>query len=609
MKRAHTFCSCFGNPVVSASNWKALRALNLSKNAITELDGSLKSLPKLEWLDLSHNKLSEIRDLELCPNLKSLNLSFNNIENLSGLTFNSDLIVELLLRHNRLISIDGIEKCPRLEKLDLSYNQIGGFGDLTKLQELRCMKFLWLEMNPVSYNAQYIQEIKSLYSPPEIFSEIFLDGKRLYEKVINAQAGIADSERNLSNPRSYTPSPISNRNPSKQKRVIQLHESNGSTRSRSQVSKSAFVSLSNSSVISHMEALEKEAGSKWLTIITEQKSHSRPSHLDASYSSFFSQNAAEPEQKSFDQVNVASLISESNITHNYDNRSENILINSPKDEAKGLNVVEETDVLNSEVRDSDKFGAQSSNDELANSLKKDSQNVVKSESDLVSKTYSQKFNNSDSALKNDSLRNSVASHLDEDVDQVIARETLSEFSFDDNDNRIVDFLNHKHWLVTSNSGKFIISMSSNSITERDTRGRIRSNIKFSDTKSALCELTENRLNIELHNDSNVTYEFESEHDLSEFISSISTFIFVSQKSIKEEEKSTKTEDFGSIKSNSKRSSVYVINHNLNQLLFLIYDYFDHNVSSKERGSSDSQFAEDIFLMKSFVEQVIFFLFC
>jgi hypothetical protein len=587
-----------------SSPWKSLRALNLSKNSITVIDDSIKLLPKLEWLDLSHNKITELKNLELCTSLKSLNLSFNNIESLSGMHSKFEHMTELLLRHNRLIAIDGIENCFGIEKLDLSYNQIGLFKDLFILRDLRCMKRIWIEMNPVAYNAKYIDFVKSLFDPPETFHGLHLDGKLLYE--LKENRSFSDSERDQSNPRSYTPSPISNRYASKAKRIIKLQSSNGLKDSKFLSPKQTYFSDQNVNIVSQMEALQKEAGSKWLTIITEQKSHMRASSVDSSNFNFlnvsseksFSQPVLEDRNNFLENPSENPYFSTARHPANSFEKPHSDTIQHPHqfgafDDKKGISQTESSNKANED----DEFNKSNSS---LNEIKEDSVNGKSSKS-------------SGQVLKSSSKSSSHANNINE-VDQVeegphenaepSLKETFGELSLDESERRIGQFLNEKHWIVNSSSGKCIISLSPKSIIERDIRGRIALDVKFSDFQSFKKGSSENGVIIEHRNGTLLTYDFEDEFHFQEFLTFISSYVVINESfdSLNKDGMDNSKTKNGS----SDRSSVFVINHTANQFLFLISDYFDPNSSSIDRRNPEAQFAEDIVIMKSFVEQVRFF---
>ena len=89
-------------------NLHSLRWLSLSCNQLTELPSDLWSLAKLHYLNLSHNALSNLQDLQHLTSLMELYLSANMVSSLRELfTFKSlcSLIV-LDLTFNPVVTMD-----------------------------------------------------------------------------------------------------------------------------------------------------------------------------------------------------------------------------------------------------------------------------------------------------------------------------------------------------------------------------------------------------------------------------------------------------------------------------------------------------------------------
>jgi hypothetical protein len=75
---------------------------------------SFKITAKIRTLDLTNNKISEIRNLDQMPNLETLNL-----------------------RHNLITNLSGLEVCPSLTEIDLYENSIKRIENLINLPNLR----------------------------------------------------------------------------------------------------------------------------------------------------------------------------------------------------------------------------------------------------------------------------------------------------------------------------------------------------------------------------------------------------------------------------------------------------------------------------------------
>ena len=131
-------------------NFPSLKNLNLSYNKISEIKG-LENCSALESLNLSGNQITEIKGLENCTALTSLNLQENKIARIKGLDNCIDLINFILFK-NKVTQIKGIENCTALSSLNLSLNKI------TEIKGLEnCTALTYIELG-----ANKISEIKGL---------------------------------------------------------------------------------------------------------------------------------------------------------------------------------------------------------------------------------------------------------------------------------------------------------------------------------------------------------------------------------------------------------------------------------------------------------------
>lgn len=108
----------------STSRWlMPIKSLDLSNNGLTKISNQLEVLVNLTELNLSHNKLSQVRKLNF-QHLETLDLSYNHITSgkLSKLPRN---IVSLNLAHNQItyLPIDFM-KLKKLRTLDLHENPL-----------------------------------------------------------------------------------------------------------------------------------------------------------------------------------------------------------------------------------------------------------------------------------------------------------------------------------------------------------------------------------------------------------------------------------------------------------------------------------------------------
>jgi len=101
---------------------KNLKRLDLSNNKINEIKG-LDKLTTLEFLDLSYNQISEIKGLDNLKNLKFLDLRNNKISTIRELNILKQL-KHLYLGFNRISIVEGNDHNRILDKLNIEGKNI-----------------------------------------------------------------------------------------------------------------------------------------------------------------------------------------------------------------------------------------------------------------------------------------------------------------------------------------------------------------------------------------------------------------------------------------------------------------------------------------------------
>ncbi|XP_064616609.1 slit homolog 1 protein-like [Liolophura sinensis] len=176
----------------------SIKKLDLSRNRIRTLGGGLRDLEYLNYLDISHNKLtsldrnelsrqSQLRDLILSdnhiinldkgtlsslPKLHTLDVSNNNIEvfDLSGNISSS--LQNLNLAGNNLLDTGSVINLPRLRILDLSRNKLKNLKAFL-LQNSR-------NIHAVNFSHNHISEINHQVFKPNVPKIIDLSYNYLY---------------------------------------------------------------------------------------------------------------------------------------------------------------------------------------------------------------------------------------------------------------------------------------------------------------------------------------------------------------------------------------------------------------------------------------------
>lgn len=179
---------CGGDQLNAPFAWPHLEYVDLSYNGIGLLDDSVKLLPKLKVLNLSHNNIHNTEEddshsLQYLSEVQHLNLGFNQMESIPMLPPQAGVIkfqmTTLILKNNNLQNLKGIGVFSNLRLLDVSFNCIASLSELTPLAHLHNLISLNLQGNPVVFCDYYRRAtIACLYPVPRV-EPIQVDGKCL----------------------------------------------------------------------------------------------------------------------------------------------------------------------------------------------------------------------------------------------------------------------------------------------------------------------------------------------------------------------------------------------------------------------------------------------
>lgn len=120
-----------------------LETLNISGNRISDLS-FVSSVPGLKTLIAEGNLIKDLSQISLCSSLTVLNLNGNLIRDIAPVASLSNL-EDLSLSNNKLIDISPISSLTGLKILDVSNNQI---KDIAPLNTLTSLENLNLSRNP-----------------------------------------------------------------------------------------------------------------------------------------------------------------------------------------------------------------------------------------------------------------------------------------------------------------------------------------------------------------------------------------------------------------------------------------------------------------------------
>lgn len=128
---------------------KNLVQLSLQTNSIKNLGRGLRGLAKLEVLRLDMNSITAVdasTNLEGCNSLVYLNLANNSVESIQNL-LRLHKLEKLDLSHNRLSNIQSLANCSSITELNLNGNHLSG---LFEVPALKSIQILTLSNNNVS---------------------------------------------------------------------------------------------------------------------------------------------------------------------------------------------------------------------------------------------------------------------------------------------------------------------------------------------------------------------------------------------------------------------------------------------------------------------------
>ncbi len=199
------FLSQFKNPL---SFWAS--GLNL-----TDIP-DLRSFNNLEEIDLSHNRINSLKNLERLGNFQSIqkiSMSYNKLADLCGFKSVSRFkeLRLLHLGHNQITKLNITRDVPKLRELNLSNNQIQHITvvknlscletlnlmnnkiiKLENIQNLPALKYIQIDDNPIASIEGLISKIETLPQLSKISSLKLINFSRPREKVRNWNKGLFD---------------------------------------------------------------------------------------------------------------------------------------------------------------------------------------------------------------------------------------------------------------------------------------------------------------------------------------------------------------------------------------------------------------------------------
>ncbi|XP_053339984.1 nischarin isoform X3 [Clarias gariepinus] len=163
--------------------WKLLTTLDMSHNNISCIDESVKLIPAVEFLDLGHNCISLVENIQYLYNLVHLDLSYNKLTVLEGVHTKLGNIKTLNLAGNQLETLSGLSKLYSLVNLDLSSNRLAQLDEIKHIGMLPCLEKLSIANNPMCIIPDYRTKVLAQFC--DRASEVCLDGTVTTEKELD----------------------------------------------------------------------------------------------------------------------------------------------------------------------------------------------------------------------------------------------------------------------------------------------------------------------------------------------------------------------------------------------------------------------------------------
>lgn len=153
-------------------NFHYLNILNLSNNKLTDIK-TLSSLKLITALNLSKNQISDISNIKRFISLKWLNLNFNLIENIYPISTCHD-IHKLYLDKNKITSLNSLSNLPKLRELSAANNQI---NDISHIYIVKSLLKLDVSQNKIEnaeglYNMEILEDVDLSYNKLKVFPNL-----------------------------------------------------------------------------------------------------------------------------------------------------------------------------------------------------------------------------------------------------------------------------------------------------------------------------------------------------------------------------------------------------------------------------------------------------
>jgi len=145
---------------LDTANVDSVSAINLSKTKLTEIPTILYRFDKIEYLDLSKNKLKNVDSLHVFANLQYLDLGKNKLETFPISICRLSELRWLSLQSNNISIIPPcIQYCQRLEYVDLWGSMISSMPEEMAL--IHTLKEI--DLSAIQFNQYQQEQLRELF--------------------------------------------------------------------------------------------------------------------------------------------------------------------------------------------------------------------------------------------------------------------------------------------------------------------------------------------------------------------------------------------------------------------------------------------------------------
>ena len=186
-------CDTNGDGTLTADELASYTYIDLSGNKLTNLRG-IEYLSGVTYLDLSDNQLFSLENLKYNYRLTYLDISNNRFTNLDSISDNSDVysnLKELNASGNKLTYMSGAVVCSNLTTLDLSDNQLSNIG--SSIVVMRQLTSLDLSNNRLSSISGLPSSLTTLSVAGNQLSDLSFAGKLSSLKYLDASNNLLTS--------------------------------------------------------------------------------------------------------------------------------------------------------------------------------------------------------------------------------------------------------------------------------------------------------------------------------------------------------------------------------------------------------------------------------